>query len=193
MSEEADYRDMKQAEADRAKHLEDLRDASRRREEMIAQRVHNIDQTRKYLAREEAALAEQRRQLELDAETIGILERYHANRARANEALSDKPFHKPVREIINELRLGHMHAAGRAGARVSDAQHDGTPDELVEAWVEYCTHTELGNDMGRLMTLMGYPRVALVDIDTTYPADAPAAGSLGPRRPADVQTEGTDQ
>lgn len=180
MSEETDYRDMKQAEADRAKHLEDLRAASARREDMIELRVYEIDKTRKYLAEQERLLAEDQRQLALDAETLDVIERFHRNRARATEALSDRKFHRPARDAINELRLHHMHAAAAAGVRVSDAQHTGTPEELAAAWADSCTHTQIGNDIGRLMMLMGYPNT-FVDVDTTYPDDAPAAGSLGPR------------
>lgn len=181
MTDEADYREMQQKQADREKHLADLRAASARREELIANVTTQIAAARHNLHQQENYLAEQQRQLELDAEIIAIVERYHSNPARVGEALSDKPFHRPAREAINEMRLHHMHAAGNAGARVSDAQRDGTEQELAAAWADYSIHTEVSNDIGRLMGLMGAP-LKLVDVDIAYPADGPAAGSLGPRR-----------
>lgn len=179
-SDEADWREMQRDKADREKHLADLRAASAKREELIAIIEHEITSARRHLHEQETKLAEEQRQLALDAETIAIVERYHGNPGRVGEALNSKPFHRPAREAINELRLHHMHAAGQAGARVSDAQHDGTPEELAAAWADYSTHTEVSNDIGRLMGLMGAP-LALVDVDTAYPEDGPAAGSLKPR------------
>jgi hypothetical protein len=177
MSEESDYRDLKRDQADREKQRNDLAAASARREELIAMRTAGITAIRRDLAEQEAKLAEDRRQLELDAETIRIVEAYHANRVRTAEALSGEPFRRAAYDALNDLRLEHIRLNADAGVRVSDAQKGDSWNALYESWAEYVTHNAVSNDIARLMTLMGQPRDLIV-VDTVYPDDAPVPDGL---------------
>lgn len=180
MSDESDYRQMQQDQADRTEHLESRRRALVTRADYITNLASTIDVYRTGVRERETELAQEKRQHALDAQALGILEAWHRNPVRAGEALSDIPYHRVTWDLVNDLRLHNLRENAAAGARLDDAQRTGTPEGLAKAWGEAVTYLAVANDLGRLMALMGRP-LDLVDVDKAYPADAPAAGSLGPR------------